>query len=266
MQDQVEPTTDPANQRRKRFAPIGNSAVCFGTATLHGLKGPQQRLSDEQLPPMSKLTSSAGMEGVAAKQASDRAVRRSVRPDNLPVRDLQHAYGACLLALFPAVTALVSCAFVQTYGSAALDASALLFSLVGFLPPSDPRIKSTVGAIERDLMEDGLVLRYRPENSDDGLVGSEGAFLACTFWLVDNLVLLGRRGDALALFDHLLSMRNDLGLLAEEFDTRSRRMVGNFPQAFSHIALINSANNLSQHEKPAERRSGHAREPRRDPA
>jgi GH15 family glucan-1,4-alpha-glucosidase len=155
-------------------------------------------------------------------------------------------------------------AFVQTYGSAALDASALLFPLVGFLPPSDPRIKSTVGAIERDLMEDGLVLRYRPENSDDGLVGSEGAFLACSFWLVDNLVLLGRRGDALALFDHLLSMRNDLGLLAEEFDTRSRRMVGNFPQAFSHIALINSANNLSQHEKPAERRSGHAREPRRD--
>ena len=157
-------------------------------------------------------------------------------------------------------------AFVQTYGSAALDASALLFSLVGFLPPSDPRIKSTVRAIERDLMEDGLVLRYRPENSDDGLAGREGAFLACSFWLVDNLVLLGRREDALALFDHLLSMRNDLGLLAEEFDTSSRRMVGNFPQAFSHIALINSANNLSHHEKPAERRSDHARQPWSDVA
>jgi GH15 family glucan-1,4-alpha-glucosidase len=155
-------------------------------------------------------------------------------------------------------------AFVQSYDSTALDASALLLPLVGFLPPSDPRIKSTVAAIERNLMEDGLVLRYRTEESDNGLVGREGAFLACSFWLVDNLVLLGRREEAQALFDHLLSMRNDLGLLAEEFDTRRGRMVGNFPQAFSHIALINSANNLWEHHKPAEQRSGHVREPRRD--
>jgi GH15 family glucan-1,4-alpha-glucosidase len=149
-------------------------------------------------------------------------------------------------------------AFVQSYDSKALDASALLLPLVGFLPPSDPRIKSTVEAIERDLMEDGLVLRYRTASSDDGLVGREGVFLACSFWLVDNLVLIGRREDAHALFDRLLSMRNDLGLLAEEFDTRRGRMVGNFPQAFSHIALINSANNLWEAEKPAEKRSGHA--------
>ena len=154
-------------------------------------------------------------------------------------------------------------AFVQSYESDALDASALLFTLVGFLPPSDPRVRSTVEAIERDLMEDGLVLRYRTETSDDGLGGREGAFLACSFWLVDNLVLLGRRDDARALFERLLGLRNDLGLLAEEFDTRSRRMVGNFPQAFSHIALINSANNLWEHRKPAEQRSGNARQPHR---
>jgi GH15 family glucan-1,4-alpha-glucosidase len=154
-------------------------------------------------------------------------------------------------------------AFVQSYESTALDASALLIPLVGFLPPSDPRVKSTVEAIERHLMEDGLVLRYRTEQTDDGLAGRDGAFLACSFWLVDNLILLGRRDEAQALFDRLLSLRNDLGLLAEEYDTRSRRMVGNFPQAFSHVALINSANNLWEHEKPAEQRSGHKREPRR---
>jgi GH15 family glucan-1,4-alpha-glucosidase len=115
-------------------------------------------------------------------------------------------------------------------------------------------------------MEDGLVLRYRTEQADDGLAGRDGAFLACSFWLVDNLILLGRRDAAQALFDRLLSLRNDLGLLAEEYDTRSHRMVGNFPQAFSHIALINSANNLWEHEKPAEHRSGHKREPHGDGA
>jgi GH15 family glucan-1,4-alpha-glucosidase len=151
-------------------------------------------------------------------------------------------------------------AFVQSYGSAELDASALLIPLVGFLPPSDPRVKSTVEAIERHLMEDGLVLRYRPERTDDGLHGPEGAFLACSFWLADNLVLLGRYDDARALFDRLLSLRNDVGLLAEQYDSRAKRMVGNFPQAFSHVALINTAHNLSMHEKPAEQRSGATRE------
>jgi GH15 family glucan-1,4-alpha-glucosidase len=149
-------------------------------------------------------------------------------------------------------------AFVQSYGSDALDASTLLIALVGFLPPSDPRVKSTLAAIERDLMENGLVLRYRHESTDDGLPGGEGAFLACSFWLVDNYVLLGRRKEARELFDRLLSLRNDLGLLAEEYDCRSGRMLGNFPQAFSHIALINSAHNLLEREKPADKRSGHA--------
>jgi GH15 family glucan-1,4-alpha-glucosidase len=155
-------------------------------------------------------------------------------------------------------------AFVQSYGSTALDASALLIPLVGFLPPSDPRVKSTVAAIERELSDNGLILRYRTEENVDGLAGHEGAFLACSFWMVDNLILIGCRERARALFDRLLALRNDLGLLAEEYDTRHRRMVGNFPQAFSHVALINSAKNLWEAEKPAEQRSGHG--PRRTAA
>jgi GH15 family glucan-1,4-alpha-glucosidase len=152
-------------------------------------------------------------------------------------------------------------AFVQSYESSELDASALLIPLVGFLPPSDPRVKATVEAIERHLLEDGLVLRYRPERTDDGLQSREGAFLACSFWFVDNLVLLGRHDEARALFERLLGLANDVGLLAEEYDTRHRRMVGNFPQAFSHVALVNTALNLCTHGKPAEERSGATIEP-----
>jgi GH15 family glucan-1,4-alpha-glucosidase len=157
-------------------------------------------------------------------------------------------------------------AFVQSYDSAELDASALLIPLVGFLPPSDPRVKSTVEAIERHLMDDGLVLRYRPERTDDGLGSQEGAFLACSFWLADNLVLLGRYDDARTLFERLLSLRNDVGLLSEQYDARAQRMVGNFPQAFSHVALINTAHNLSMYEKPAEQRAGTASEMEATPA
>ena len=152
-------------------------------------------------------------------------------------------------------------AFVQSYGSSQLDASALLFALVGFLPPTDPRIRSTVEAIGRRLQEDGLLLRYRTARTRDGLRGREGAFLACSFWYADNLVLLGRREEARELFERLLALRNDVGLLAEEYDTRAGRMVGNFPQAFSHVALINTACNLARTEKPAEQRSGSTREP-----
>jgi GH15 family glucan-1,4-alpha-glucosidase len=148
-------------------------------------------------------------------------------------------------------------AFVQSYGSKELDASVLLIPLVGFLPPNDPRVRSTVEAIERHLMADGFVRRYDPGASNDGLPGSEGAFLACSFWLADNLVLLGRRDDARRLFQRLLALRNDVGLLSEEYDPRTKRLVGNFPQAFSHITLINSAYNLSRQHKPAEQRSGH---------
>lgn len=139
-------------------------------------------------------------------------------------------------------------AFVQSYGSKALDASALLFPLVGFLPPDDPRVRGTVAAIERHLMVDGLVFRYDTSSGSDGLPGGEGAFLACSFWLADNLVLQGRRDDARRLFERLLSLRNDVGLLSEEYDPHARRLVGNFPQGFSHIALINTAHKLSRKE------------------
>jgi GH15 family glucan-1,4-alpha-glucosidase len=149
-------------------------------------------------------------------------------------------------------------AFVQSYGSRELDASTLLIPLVGFLPPSDPRVRSTVEAVERRLMADGLVMRYDARRTRDGLPGNEGAFLACSFWLADNLFLQGRREDARRLFERLLSLRNDVGLLSEEYDTRAKRFVGNFPQAFSHISLINTAHNLSQAEKPAKQRSGNA--------
>jgi GH15 family glucan-1,4-alpha-glucosidase len=135
--------------------------------------------------------------------------------------------------------------FVQYYGCKELDASLLILPLVGFLPPEDPRIQGTVAAIEKNLMQDGLVARYRTKSSVDGLAGNEGAFLACSFWMVDNYVLQHRIDEARSLFENLLSLRNDVGLLAEEFDAKEHRQMGNFPQAFSHLALVNSAHNLS---------------------
>jgi GH15 family glucan-1,4-alpha-glucosidase len=136
--------------------------------------------------------------------------------------------------------------FVQSYGSQLLDASLLLIPLVGFLPPDDQRIVATVAAIEKDLMQDGLILRYRTHESVDGLPPGEGMFLACSFWFADNLVLLGRDDDARALFERLLALSNDVGLLAEEYDPQTKRLVGNFPQAFSHLALIDTALNLTR--------------------
>ncbi|WP_426398627.1 glycoside hydrolase family 15 protein [Ralstonia sp. R-29] len=131
--------------------------------------------------------------------------------------------------------------FVQSYGSEELDAALLMLPLVGFLPASDPRIRGTVKAIEEDLLVDGLVRRYRTEAVADGLPEGEGVFLACSFWYVDNLIMQGRHDEARALFIKLLALSNDVGLLAEEYDPRVGRLVGNFPQAFSHIALVNSA-------------------------
>jgi GH15 family glucan-1,4-alpha-glucosidase len=143
--------------------------------------------------------------------------------------------------------------FVQYYGADHLDASLLQIPLVGFLPADDPRVKGTVAAIQRELMSEGLVHRYPPEGSEkvDGLPPGEGPFLACTFWLADNLALMGRREEALAIFERLLTLRNDVGLLAEEFDPASGRQLGNFPQAFSHVALVNTANYLSEGPTPA---------------
>jgi GH15 family glucan-1,4-alpha-glucosidase len=133
-------------------------------------------------------------------------------------------------------------AFTQFYGSDALDASLLLMPVAGFLPATDERVRGTVEAIERELTQDGFVLRYRPEKDNvDGLPGGEGAFLPCSFWLADCLHLIGRKEEARELFERLLSLRNDLGLLSEEYDPREKRQLGNFPQAFSHVALISAA-------------------------
>jgi GH15 family glucan-1,4-alpha-glucosidase len=145
--------------------------------------------------------------------------------------------------------------FVQSYGTKELDASLLLLPTMGFLPATDRRIKGTIEAVERRLFIDGFLLRYDTATSDDGLPPGEGAFLACSFWMADAYLLIGRVGDARRLFERLLSLRNDVGLLAEEYDTRAQRLVGNFPQAFSHIALINTAHNLARATKPAEQRS-----------
>jgi GH15 family glucan-1,4-alpha-glucosidase len=145
--------------------------------------------------------------------------------------------------------------FVRAYGSKELDASLLLLPAIGFLPPDDPRIVGTVAAIERDLVTDGLVRRYDTAISEDGLKGGEGMFIACSFWLADAYLMLGRRKDAEALFDKLLALRNDVGLLSEEYAPASQRLVGNFPQAFSHLALVNCASNLAHGEKPAEQRA-----------
>jgi GH15 family glucan-1,4-alpha-glucosidase len=126
-----------------------------------------------------------------------------------------------------------------------LDASLLTIPLVGFLPPDDPRVKGTVAAIEKGLMRDGFIARYDTRVTEDGLPPGEGTFLPCTFWYADNLALQGQRDEAAAIFERLLSLRNDVGLLSEEYDPKSRRLVGNFPQAFTHIGLINTALNLA---------------------
>jgi GH15 family glucan-1,4-alpha-glucosidase len=147
--------------------------------------------------------------------------------------------------------------FTQYYGSKALDASTLLLPIVGFLPATDPRVRGTVAAIERELLRDGLVQRYTQGDggTPDGLPPGEAAFLACSFWLVDNYVLAGRMDEARALFERLLGLCNDVGLLAEEYDSGARRQLGNVPQAFSHVGLINSVFNISHDVRPAEERA-----------
>jgi GH15 family glucan-1,4-alpha-glucosidase len=145
--------------------------------------------------------------------------------------------------------------FVQAFGSEELDGSLLQIATTGFLPAHDPRVLSTVEAIRRDLTVDGLVLRYRTNESLDGLPPGEGVFLACSFWLADNLCMQGRWDEARELFERLVGLANDVGLLAEEYDPVAKRFLGNFPQAFSHVALVNTAMNLGSREKPAEQRA-----------
>jgi GH15 family glucan-1,4-alpha-glucosidase len=138
-------------------------------------------------------------------------------------------------------------AFTQAYGSKRLDASFLILPVAGFLPGDDPRVRSTVDAIERTLVHDGFVKRYEtdPTGAVDGLPDGEGTFLPCSFWLADNRALIGREDAACELFERLLSLRNDVGLLAEEYDPASGRQLGNFPQAFTHVCLVTTAANLS---------------------
>ncbi|UEM07293.1 glycoside hydrolase family 15 protein (plasmid) [Skermanella rosea] len=182
---------------------------------------------------------------LAGDPASERAARWRRVADLIHEDVCRHAYDPDLGS------------FVQSYGSRQLDASLLAIPLVGFLPPEDPRVVGTVAAIERHLMHDGLVLRYDTGTGEDGLPPGEGAFLACSFWLADVLVLLGRHADARRLFERLCTLCNDVGLLAEEYDPAGRRMLGNFPQAFSHIGLINTALNLTRIQGPADERSEH---------
>jgi GH15 family glucan-1,4-alpha-glucosidase len=146
--------------------------------------------------------------------------------------------------------------FTQYYGSNLLDASLLMLAPVGFLPPNDPRIVATVSAIQKELVEDGFVRRYQTGDNDvDGLPEGEGTFLMTTFWLADNLALMGRLDEAREAFERVRSRCNDVGLLSEEYDPGRGRLLGNFPQAFSHVALINTAANLSSTKGPSSERS-----------
>jgi GH15 family glucan-1,4-alpha-glucosidase len=188
---------------------------------------------------------------------ADRAVK-AIERSGLPgpvdrwraLRAAIHA-DVCRHAFDPALNA-----FVQYYGADKLDAATLLIPLVGFLPPDDARVIGTLEAIHRELSVDGLIRRYSTEREGvDGLPAGEGAFLPCTFWLVDNLVMMGRYREAQEIFERLVKLRNDVGLLAEEYDPHTGRHLGNFPQAFSHVFLINSAQNLTRSEGPGRARA-----------
>jgi GH15 family glucan-1,4-alpha-glucosidase len=156
--------------------------------------------------------------------------------------------------------------FVQAYGSQQLDASLLLIPTLGFLPPDDPRVLGTIAEIERELKHDIFVHRYNTESKVDGLQGNEGSFLACSFWLVDAYAMCGRRQEAEMLFERLVALGNDVGLFAEEHDSTQGRMLGNFPQAFTHLALVASAFNLSHVQQPAQQRSSDSKSPTVDSA
>jgi GH15 family glucan-1,4-alpha-glucosidase len=179
--------------------------------------------------------------------AIDRAIRLSRRLEMpCPVERWKALRSAMRAQIESEGVDPASGAFVQAFGGTAVDASALLIPEVGFVPRDDPRVRATVDRIEEELCRDGFVYRYR--DTDDGLPGGEGAFLICSFWLVDNLVFSGRRERARELFERLISHANDLGLLAEQFDPVAGEQLGNFPQAFSHMGLINSAIQLAHPE------------------
>ncbi len=213
--------------------------------------------------PLRQFTSSKALVWAAYDRAAKSVERFGVKGDLAALRARREEVRADLLAHgFDERLG----AFVQAYGGQALDASVLLLPLVGFIEADDPRMRGTVAAIERRLLRNGFVLRYDTGETDDGLRGAEGAFLPCSFWLADNYILAGRVGEARALFERLVDAAcNDVGLMAEEFDPRTGAFLGNFPQALSHIALVNTAFNLARHDKPAEQRA-QARAPDHAPA
>jgi GH15 family glucan-1,4-alpha-glucosidase len=241
-----------------RAAPI----VCAVLDHLAGIwRDPDEGIWEVRGPPQ-HFTHSKVMAWVAFDRAikiSDRLQAGDAIASWREIRDKIHA-DVCANAFDPQLGS-----FVQAYGSKSLDAALLLLPLVGFLPPTDPRIVGTVKAIEKRLLLDGLVFRYDSGEGVDGLPPGEGAFLACSFWLADNYILQGRVSEARALFEHLLGLRNDVGLLAEEYDPRARRQLGNFPQAFSHVALVNTAFNLTRSEGPADQRSARDGQREHDP-
>ncbi|EIM98004.1 glycoside hydrolase 15-like protein, partial [Paraburkholderia hospita] len=184
---------------------------------------------------------------VMAWVAVDRAIRSAAQfRQDAPVREWEQLRDRIHADVFCHAFRTDLNAFTQVYGGSELDASLLLLPLVGFISPHDPRMQGTVAAIEQHLVTDGLVYRYRAEHAEDGLGQGEGAFLACSFWLADNLFLQGKHDQARALFERLLGLRNDVGLLSEEYDVHSARLVGNFPQAFSHIGLVNTGLTLTR--------------------
>jgi len=179
---------------------------------------------------------------VAAWAALDRAIRYAEEHSlNEPVEDLRQARKAVFDEVCHQGFNSDRNTFTQYYGGTGLDASLLFIPLSGFLPASDARVVGTIEAIERELLQDGLLLRFKPEANIDGLSGEEGVFLACSFWLAGVYQMMGREEDARRIFERAASTRNDLGLLAEEYDPKSQRQLGNFPQAFSHFALVNAA-------------------------
>jgi GH15 family glucan-1,4-alpha-glucosidase len=234
---------DALYQGRRGGLPLDPTAWRLQQALLEFLEGAWQ-MPDEGLwevrGPRQHFTHSKVMAWVAF----DRAVKtaESFRLDDVPVKRWRELRDSIHADVCAHAWSSQKRSFTQSYGSAELDASLLLIPQVGFLPASDQRVVSTVEAIERELLQDGFVRRYKGE---DGLPPGEGVFLACSFWLADCYALLGRRHDAEQLFGRLLAIRNDVGLLAEEYDPVSRRLLGNFPQAFSHVGLINTAFNLT---------------------
>jgi GH15 family glucan-1,4-alpha-glucosidase len=237
---------DATHHAWKMGVPVSDDAWRVDTALLHYLESAWHEPDEgiwEVRGPRRHFTHSKMMAWVAFDRAVKSIERLGLAGPVERWRELRAAIHAevCSRGFDPQLGA-----FVQFYGSRLLDASLLMMPLVGFLPASDPRVRGTVGAIERVLARDGFVSRYQTVPEVDGLPPGEASFVLCSFWLVDNLVLSGRLRDARVLFERLLSIRNDVGLLAEGYDTGRRRQAGNFPQAFSHVGLINSALNLSR--------------------